>query len=364
MLTTTHSAQISKQLFEELVEAAAQAPSPDNNQPWAFRMQENQIEVFHRRNLAMASDVRDLFSFIPIGAAIENIALKASAHNLSAEVIFHNRPFRKFQDAELVASLSFHNDGTTDGLHEYIQKRVTNRRLYKRSQLSSAQCHSLNDVITDENNQVFFLTHKTELKALSKLVFTYDRIRFEHQPFHEEFHKVLRYSEEEARSRGDGLGLKSLEVPAIAGPVFRWLRPWKRMRLANRFGMSRMFANYSAKQVIRSGAVGLLVTTDASDRGYIEAGRSFQRLWLAATAQGLAFQPLGGLPLFLTKLDVQGPQAFLPEHASRLKKVIEPFYSQLFEGAREKTPVMLFRLGYAKPPSARSYRYPLARIQV
>ena len=206
------------------------------------------------------------------------------------------------------------------------------------------------------DNAVCWLTDSADLQALSKLVAISDRIRFEHQPFHEEFHKVLRYGDDEARRTGDGLELKSLEIPAIAGPLMRWLRPWKRMRLANRFGMSRMFARYSVKQIRRSAAVGLLTTTDRSDRGYLQAGRSFERIWLAATAEDLAFQPLGGLPLFLTKLQVEGVGSFLPEHAARLQERVEPF-DELFPGAKGETLVMLFRIGQAKPPSARSYRF-------
>ena len=85
MTTTETTASISTQLLRRLIEAAGKAPSPDNNQPWAFGRLDNAIQVFHRRERALPSDVRDMFSWIAIGAAIENLALAASANALATD---------------------------------------------------------------------------------------------------------------------------------------------------------------------------------------------------------------------------------------------------------------------------------------
>jgi hypothetical protein len=136
------------------------------------------------------------------------------------------------------------------------------------------------------------------------------------------------------------------------------------MRLANRLGMSWAFANSAKKPIVRSGAIGLLVTSDPSDPGYLEAGRMFQRVWLKATQTGLSFQPLGALPLFLTKLAVEGPDVFQTSHAAALESIVTPFHD-LFSNKDRSAPVMLFRIGYAPaPPTARSIRYPLDQILI
>ena len=355
------SAAISSRLFDELVHAAGTAPSPDNNQPWAFHRREDAVDVLHVRPRAIASDVRDLFSWIAMGAAIENLSLAASLHSLVTDVEYHERPFTASSDGEQIATVRLRDGGIPDPLARCIKRRITNRRLYKRRPIHPHDLNSLAVTLRDQNTQVDWLTGRNDLATLANLVVTADRIRFEHRPFHEEFHSVLRFGDDQARRTLDGLDLRTLEIPRIAWPILRWLRPWSRMSLANRFGMSRLFARYSFKQVIHSGAVGLLTTSDASDRGLLESGRDFQRLWLAATAQGLAFQPLGSLPIFLARLKYDGSDLFLPRHAAALKQVAGPF-QHLFPSAEHQLPIMLFRIGHAKAPSARSYRYLPQRI--
>ncbi len=349
---------VSTKLFYELCRRASQAPSPDNNQPWLFRhaRQEGALEVHHCRKRALPSDAGDLFSWIAVGAAIENLVLAASQQGLTSTVEYMPRPFDAVGEGEHVADIRLTLGAQADPLAEYIRKRVTNRKLYRRSRVSNENLAMVKSAIGDPRCEVVWLTERNDLKQLSRLVRVADRIRFEHRPFHDEFHSVLRYGDAEARRTGDGLELKSLEVPSIAGPVFRALRSWTRMRLANRLGMSRMFSGYSAKQIVRSGGVGLLLARESSDECLLEAGRAFQRVWLAATQQNLAFQPVGGLPLFLRKLAIEGPNAFTPPHAARLKPLADELQT-LFPAAHDKTPVMLFRIGHADPPSARSYRY-------
>ena len=352
---------VTPQLFKQLCEAASRAPSPDNNQPWAFRACEGRVDVFHCRDRALPSDVRDMFSWTALGAAIENIVLSASTTGLASQVEYNGRPFARNDGLEHVATIQFSEGSPVDPLADWIDARTTNRKLYSSTPIESEVLARLSDSVTDPDSKITWLSQRADLKQLAKLIGVADRIRFEYRPFHEEFHEVLRYDDEQARRSGDGLDLKTLETPAIAGTMFRWLRPWKRMALANRFGLSRLFADYSAKQVKRSGAIGLLTTSELSDQGYLEAGRSLQRIWLASTKAGLAFQPLGGLPLFLTKLGEAGTDTFLPKHAHRLQRAVEPFH-RLFPASRDAALVLLFRIGSANSPSARSYRYSIEKI--
>jgi len=363
LATESLSRTISADLFEELVRAAGTAPSPDNNQPWAFRLREQAIEVLHVRSRAIASDVGDLFSWIAMGAAIENLVLAASEHSLTEEIEYHDRPLVTSADGERIATLRLNPGGSPDPLGRFIEGRITNRRLYQRKGLPPDDLQTLATSLRFENDRIDWITGRSDRTRLAQLVVTADRVRFEHRPFHEEFHRVLRFGERSARGRGDGLDLRTLEIPRAAWPILRWLRPWSRMSLANRFGMSRLFARYSFKQVVRSGAVGLLTTSDDSDRGRLEAGRDFQRIWLAATCRGLAFQPLGSLPIFLARLEQEGSKAFLPHHAAALRQVVGPF-QHLFPSAEHRMPVMLFRIGHSKPPSARSYRYSVRQIEI
>lgn len=343
------------------VDAARLAPSPDNNQPWAFRVREDAIDVLHVRRRAIRSDVRDLFSWLAVGAAIENLALAASAKGFAAEVHFRQRPFDQVEQDELVATATLVEGGDRDPLADHIERRTTNRRPYRRTEVSSDQRRRLTEAVRNEPEcSVSWVTGRKPIAAMGKLVATADRLRFETRSFHEELFEVLRFDPKEVERARDGLDVRTLEMPGMLMPALRMLGNWSLMSTLNRIGGSRALAGLSAKQVTASGALAMLWTLDDSDAGYLRAGRAMQRLWLAATAEGLAIQPLGSVPLFLLRLR-EAPDTLSPPHRAALEQ-LQGAVTEQFPDAGPATPVMLFRLGEAPAPSARSVRYDLDAI--
>jgi hypothetical protein len=86
-----------------------------------------------------------------------------------------------------------------------------------------------------------------------------------------------------------------------------------------------------------------------------------ERLWLRATAMGLAVQPHGVLPQYLTKVEVE-PETFLPRHAAVLRGHREPFYS-LFPRARAEHPAIVLRVGRPLEfPARPSVRLPVGEL--
>lgn len=353
------SPSLSDDLFDALTNAARLAPSPDNNQPWALRRTQDSVEVYHVRERAVRSDVRDLFSWLAVGSAIENIALAVTDHGYRPQVAYHSKPFPLVGSHERIATITLRPGGAADPLVSYLAERVTNRKLYRKEPLPKDVIQRLSSAVNSECCEIAWLTDRNDIKTIAGLVRAADYLRFTLKSFHEELHAVLRLTEDEAKVTADGLGLKALEIPRAMAPVLRFLRPWSRMRWANRLGMGKMLARMASQQVIASGALGLLVTK-AGDRGYLDAGRSLQRLWLKATQENLAMQPLGSIPLFLTKF-ADEPDAFAPWQKASLRK-IEESTARCFPILKQAAPAMLVRIGVAPPPSARSYRYPPQRL--
>ncbi len=347
--------------LDALLRAAGKAPSPDNNQPWAFEATATLIRIYHLREKAVLSDVRDLFSWLAIGAAVENTVLEAGRRGLSANVEFH-LPVKASGPGELVATVALRPAGEPDPLAEQIEARHTNRLPHSAEAVPAESLAGIEAAIAGSSCEILWTTGRPSIRKMSSLVSVADRVRFEDRRFHDELHRMIRYTEEEVASCRDGLDIRSLEIPRPLWSVLRFLRPWGRMRVANAFGASRSFARISAKQARSTGALGLLVTGDDSDRGYLEAGRALQRVWLAASAANLAFHTLGSLPLFLLKLRTDS-STFLPKHVLRLETVARDL-AELLPGIRERTPVMLFRLGGQKGGKPHpSVRYDLAAVR-
>jgi hypothetical protein len=105
----------------------------------------------------------------------------------------------------------------------------------------------------------------------------------------------------------------------------------------------------------------LVTARDSGPMGYIEAGRAMERIWLAANARGLAVQPHGVLPQYLTKVEVE-PETFVPRHADTIRSQREPFYA-LFPGARDERPAIVLRVGFpTRSPVRRSVRIPPEQV--
>jgi nitroreductase len=343
-----------------LAEAARLAPSPDNNQPWRFRPTRGGIEVWHVRDRAIRSDVRDMFSWLALGAAIENLVLAAGKEGICGEAHYLGRPFPESARGEHVCTVRLAAAGREpDELGEFLAQRHTNRRKYSRDAVEVEQLERIAEALRNPGLSLLWITGKRAKREVATLVRMADRIRFECQGFHEELHGSLRLTSGEAAT-GEGLPFEALEVPGIMRTVLRFLRPWSRMRLLNRLGASRVFARMSAQAVRASGAIGLLMTRSETDEGYLEAGRGMQRVWLAATRERLALQPLGGLPLFLTRL-VDDPCAFSPAHATRLRAAGEGL-RKVGDQACGGHLVMLFRIGRAEPASGRAGRLRVSEL--
>lgn len=69
----------SASFFQRLVRAGSLAPSGDNLQPWSFTTENNSLLVGHDPDRDHALfNVRDLASYIALGAVLENIAIAAT----------------------------------------------------------------------------------------------------------------------------------------------------------------------------------------------------------------------------------------------------------------------------------------------
>jgi hypothetical protein len=354
--------QPSRAALEELVHSATLAPSPDNNQPWLFTQHpDRELLLVHDRTRALPSDVDDMFSMIALGAALENLCLAAGRRGWRA-LVHHPADFGPDADGrEVVAGIRFAESGTSDPLAEYLERRITCRKPYPRQPVAEDALRQMEASIAEqETARLHWLADRRRMRQLAWLVAAADRIRFEHQPFHAELYRQLRFTPQQAETTRDGLDVRCLELPLGGATVLRGLRSWPLMRQLNRLGLSRLLSLSSALQVWRTGTMGLLTTADVSRLGYLQAGRALQRVWLAATQCGLAFHPLGSVPIFLSHL-ARGSANDLPSRYRQRVKSLARRFETLFPQAAGQGLVVLFRLGEATAPAVRSLRCTTSR---
>lgn len=351
---------------QALVRAAVLAPSPDNNQPWRFAYRDQRLTALVDPRRELPSDVGSMFSYMALGAAVENACIAGRESGYASQVEFVGLP-RLCPDDEAprpVAHVKFIGSAEPDPLFEQLDKRCTCRKMYGRDSIPAATLETLRlQAGSFFGARLDFVTDRKQIGSLARLVAAGDRIRLEYEPFHAELYRQIRFTPQEAERTRDGLDVRTFELPVGVAPLLQWLRSWPRMRLLSRLGLTRLLAAPSAQAVRASGAIGVLSVTNASPELHLTGGRALQRVWLASQAERLALHPLGSLPVFLAHHQQMGGSLLLPAHQRRVARIAEGF-GRLVPNVANRSVVMMFRLGSAAAPTVRSLRRSIDEVMM
>ena len=363
-MTTEPSAPSQQPSHVELVRAAVLAPTPDNNQPWRFVSEKDRLLVYLDPARALPSDVNSMFDLIGLGAAVENASI--AARQMGYEPNVEYAPAASGSAAENgsqpAVTMTFTSGGRPDPLYGQLEARCTCRKLYSTRPVARKSLDTLADAGQELSEvQLDWITDRSRIRALARVMAASDRIRFEYEPFHNELFRQLRFTIDEAERTRDGLDLRTLELPPGAGLMLRPLGSWSRMKWVHRLGLGRLLTVPSALSVYKSGAIGVLSVSEPTSAGFLQGGRAFERIWLAAQAEGLALQPLGSLSIFSAHLKILDGRKLSARHKQRIGRLLDRF-DKLAPTATGRTLLILFRLGHSAPPRHRSLRRPAADV--
>lgn len=326
------------------------APSADNMQPWEFKRNNNTIEVHSVKKRFLPTDVFFMFSWIGIGASIQNIVIKAEEKGLKSTVKYNN-----LCTAEtLAATIEFKPDNTilkTD-LAKYIKLRNTNRNPFSTNPLSSDLIQKLSSNITKFAANIHWTTHPADFKQMALMDAKSSYIRLEHKPLHDELFNILLFSKKEIEEKRFGLTFHSLGVPSFAVSFARLMQYWSITQIISKLGIGKMVAKQLSNKFKKTGAICLITSPQCSPQGYMQTGRAMEQLWLSATANNLSVQPYGVLPHYLTMIEYE-PNFFSPKYIHILEKHRQPFYS-IFPDAINEYPAIVLRIGRSEKHSLRS----------
>ncbi len=337
-----------------ILQSGIAAPSAENKHYLRFEVRPEETllwatdaaswdELPHRRFLALLS----------FGAVAENMALRAGELGLAQSVRWLPDPARsdcigQFRWAPTLAA--------PDPLAGAIDKRHTNRRFYRRAALPPALLQRLADAADAvPEAALLWLSAPARRAAALDAIRRAETERFSRRELHRELFGALRFELGWKASCDEWLPPAALEVEAPMRLPFALLRRWPLMHALNRIGAHRMLGLRAADLPCRMAPhLGLIVAggVDASDRA-LQAGRALQRAWLAAAAEGLAFQPMAAATVLAQQRAGNGWVS--PETRSRLLDLL----AQLSPGPSAQA-CMFFRLGRAPAPSAVTRRKAVA----
>ena len=294
------------ELHKELIAAGVLAPTPDNNQPWLFETRGDELRIHVDPRRTLPSDVYRMFDLLGIGAAIENICIATGERGLEPRVQLPSQEALK-ATPDLAATLTFQPGGKSDPLFPHLGSRCTNRKLYSQTPPPEAVLGRLTEAASRFGEiQIDWVFDRSRIKAMASLIASTDLIRFQYEPFHQELFRQLRFNAEEAERSGDGLDLRTLELPPGVGLALRGLRSWNVMKWLHRLGLGWLLTVPSGVAIRRSGVLGVISASAATSECFLNGGRAFERFWLQCDKEGLALQPLGSPSIFFAHLEVLG----------------------------------------------------------
>ncbi|MBC7282511.1 Tat pathway signal protein [Hoeflea sp.] len=307
-----------------LVHHATLAANSHNTQPWLFSGGAEQVTIrpdFSRATPAVDPDNHHLYA--SLGCAAENLSLAASAAGRSSAVAFLGE-----QDAVRV---SLGAGAQPDPLFEAIVERQCTRSVYDGRQVPAEDLDAIAAAAKVAGCSVLLVTDKLRMEQVLELIVAANTAQVEDPAFVGELKHWLRFNAAEAVGHRDGLYSACSGNPAlpswIAGPAFGLV-------------FTADAENAKCVSQVRSSAGFAVFVSDSNDPGHwVQAGRSYQRFALAATARGVRHAFLNQ-PVEVAR--------FRPELAALL-------------GTGDRRPDLVVRFGYAEP-MPRSLRRPVAEV--
>jgi len=319
------------------------APNPHNRQPWQVTLISETEAVLScdLQRLLPATDPYSRQIVIGLGCFLELFALAAAANGYVADIsAFPSGHDAEMLDGRPVAHLKLKKtaDLKPDPLFAQALKRHTNREPYETDKEIPAQ--ALANMVAVAGQAVSVGTTNSGRLLSDLRILTKDALQGEIKDpgAYQESVDLMRIGKAEIEANPDGifLGGAFLETLNIAGVLTR-------KTVADPTTSSfQIGLDMAAESAMSSMGFVWLVTKGNSRLDQIEAGRSYLRVALQATTDGLVMQPMS-----------QALQEY-PAMAGFYKTI----HDQLTDGGPKRVQ-MLARLGYAKDQGP-APRWPLA----
>jgi len=352
--------------LDELLAAAALAPSGGNEQPWIWRMEGASLALLIDPRFGdVLLNFRELARRLALGAAVENVVLRAHERGLRVQIVSGSG-----SDAgRAVARLRFFarhvevlglEPWTAEDrvLAAQIDRRHTNRRVVPAPPLPPEAIADLHRAVASfPGCHLHLVQEPAELAELAEIAACAERLRMLHPAGHRDLVREIRWTPEEARRTRDGIDLATIELRPSEAAGLRMLREPGVARLLREWKRGRGLEKLTRKAIRAASAVGLITTPGGAPADQLTAGRAIQRAWLTATGRGLAVQPhTSAIYLFARAFGGGAPDfdAAARQELSELKARFDAVV-----GA-ERDVVFLFRTFPGCEPPARSLRRPVA----
>lgn len=311
-----------------LIGASILAPSFWNTQPWRFEVDPTELRLtLDPTRTLPACDPDQRFAMLSLGAALENLLVAARAWGLQPTVQYLPFGTTVRPGAPLVAARITWAPGDQPRdrmLFASLADRRSNPNHYGgRGITISARAQLLAQV--PEDLRLHWIDDRNEIHNVARIVREATETIADDARAQAERYAWLRLSDRAAKHRGDGV---TPERIGLGGPL-GWLAARAMHPKSRLHGWGAGSWAHEAEDTVRSsGALALLTSPKRSEATTIVAGQAYERLALQVANFGLAQQPLSA-----------------PIESAKHRAALATRFA-----ASGEEPLLLVRLGHAKPP--------------
>lgn len=292
---------------------ASKAPSGHNTQPWKFHVASDTITIIPDFEVSLpVVDGNNRELFISLGCAVENLFIAASHFGYAAQIMACSM--------ERTTTKLTKTASVVDPLFPYIEKRQTNRSLYKGKKIPPEALEQLQSIPKNDSVQFYFAEIGTPLAdTITRYILKGNEIQMNDTAFKKELLSWMRFNRKQVEATRNGLSYQVFGNPPLPA---RLARP-----IVNLFLKADVQNKSDRKKIASSSHLLVCTTQHDTFEEWIELGRSLQRFLLKATETGIAYAFLNQ-PCEITPL-AYALQEELPVH--------------------KEYPTLILRIGYADP---------------
>jgi hypothetical protein len=344
--------------IHRILDLARWAPSGDNTQPWRFEVLGATHFLVHGFDTRdhVVYDLDGHASQLAVGALLETIAIAASTVGQRANIE------RRLDSAEthLLFDIQLQpiEEILPNPLARFIEKRVVQRRpMSPRPLLPDAKLKLEQSLAPDF--AVVWFEPLAERIGLGRFMFDNAKIRHSIQEAFSVHRNVIEWN---ARYSLDRIPDEAVGADFITLKLMRWaMANWERVCVLNKYLMGdfalRLQLDFLPSVFCAAHFAILARTPPTNVDHYLCAGRAVQRFWLTTAQMGLHLQPEMTPVIFSRYVRQQRAFTQLAKAATMARKLNERLGALLDN--RQEQLVFMGRIGYGKPPWARSLRKPL-----
>lgn len=352
--------QQERTFVEKVVEQATLAPSRGNQQPWKLVYNGRlHVHVDQGRLPGSAGEVARNDALLAIGALLANVEVTAAAAGKRAVYEL----FPEEAGPDLVTSVGFEaSDETPAGaeLHAEIARRRTDPHAGNGEAVTPDELDRLLEVASELGLSLQICQERSSIEELAQVVAEADRLSLISRSFHQRFVEQIRWTDEEVLATFDGVDLKSLGLSPAEQTFMQMVRSPDVCQLLHDVQGGSVLGTRARRVVASSAALGCISSGQSRD-AIVATGRSFQRLWLAATQMGLSLHPWASVTELFYRAKYMAYAGIDPRNVETIEELHSRFLHHFFEVDAEFF-ACFFRINRIHGAAGTTRRRPLSEV--